>query len=121
MDLVIPFFKATHVDEAGDPLQGLFLFDNSKCHDIMAPDALVVSLMNVFPGGNQPRMRDGWYMKDGMRIAQTMCFSAGDTVLVDYKERNGENKGKAVAAGTKVESAPWLLGTPKGMKQVKLM
>jgi hypothetical protein len=114
-DLVaIPLFEATHPG-----CQGLFLFDNSKSHGIMAPDALVVSLTNVFPGGAQPHMRDGWYMKEGERVMQPMSFVEGETVLVGFKaEKKGDNAGKTVLAGAIVESSSWFLGTAKGMKQV---
>jgi hypothetical protein len=117
-DLVIPIFEATHKDEQGRPLVGVFLFDNSKCHGIMAPDALVANLMNVNPGGAQPKMRDGWYVNAaGERVAQNMCFAVGDTVRVAFKDKE---QGKAAEAGMVVESTSWLLGVPKGMKQVIL-
>lgn len=112
--LVIPIFEATHPG-----CQGLFLFDNSKSHGVMAPDALVVSLMNVFPGGAQPHMRDGWYMKEGERVVQRMSFVEGETVLVGFKaEKKGDHAGKTVLPGAIAESSSWFLGTAKGMKQV---
>jgi hypothetical protein len=40
--------------------QVLFAFDNLSNHSSFAPDALLVSRMNLFPGGKQLKMRDGW-------------------------------------------------------------
>lgn len=97
---------------------GVFLFDNSKSHGIMAPDALVVSSMNLKPGGAQPKMRDGWFMRGEERVVQTMCFAEGDTVQSDFKEANGEHKGKTMAAGTVVDSSSWVVGVGKGIRQV---
>jgi hypothetical protein len=34
----------------------------------------MASRMNLNPGGKQPKMRDGWYMKDGKRVKQAMSF-----------------------------------------------
>jgi len=31
--------------------------------------------MNVNPGGKQARMRDGWFMEDGIKVLQAMVFS----------------------------------------------
>ena len=33
--------------------------------------------MNVRPGGKQPRMRAGWFMRGGMRWRQSMVFEDG--------------------------------------------
>ena len=38
-----------------------WVFDHSSYHTAFAPDALNVSVMNVKPGGDQPRMRDTIY------------------------------------------------------------
>jgi len=116
--LVIPIFEATHKDEHGRPLVGVFLFDNSKSHGIMAPDALVVSSMNLKPGGAQRKMRDGWFMGGEVRVVQTMCFAEGDTIQFEFNENNGEHKGKAAMAATVVDSSSWVLGTAKGIRQV---
>jgi hypothetical protein len=37
-----------------------------------AKDALVALKMNMGPGGDQPVMRDGWFMKGGKRVSQKM-------------------------------------------------
>jgi hypothetical protein len=118
VDLVIPIFEATHKDEQGRPLVGVFLFDNSKCHGIMAPDALVANVMNLNPGGAQPKMRDGWYTDDqGERVVQKMCLAVGDQVLVGFKDKE---RGMQVEAGTTVDSNSWMVGVTKGIKQVIL-
>ena len=39
----------------------VWIFDHSSCNAAMPEDALVVSRMNVNPGGKQPVMRDGWW------------------------------------------------------------
>ena len=33
--------------------------------------------MNVYPGGKQPLMRSGWYVKNGFRFTQHMVFQDG--------------------------------------------
>ena len=51
----------------------IWVFDQSSCHTAMAEDALIVSKMNVKPGGNQPKMRDTtWNGKE-----QRMVYSLG--------------------------------------------
>ena len=50
-------------------------FDNSQNHNAMAPDALVASRLNLSDGGaHVPQLRDGWFIKDGVRIIQPMQF-----------------------------------------------
>ena len=51
----------------------LFLFDQSSGHTAYDDDALIVSRMNVKPGGSQPKMRDTVY--DG--VTQRMVFDDG--------------------------------------------
>jgi hypothetical protein len=51
------------------------MVDNSQGHCAFAEDALLVSRMNLRPGGKQARMRNGWYFNDvGVRVSQTMIF-----------------------------------------------
>jgi hypothetical protein len=67
------------------------MVDNSQGHSAYSEDALLVSRMNVKPGGKQARMHDGWFMRDGEKIAQSMIFSS------DHPEFPNEPKGiKAV-------------------------
>jgi len=68
---IIPTFETLH--SAG--YQALFLIDNSQGHAAYAEDALLVSHMNVNPGGKQARMQDGWFMEDGIKVLQAMVFS----------------------------------------------
>ena len=34
--------------------------------------------MNVKPGGQQPKMRSGWYLLHGVRMKQHMVFEGGE-------------------------------------------
>ena len=53
--------------------KGLFCFDQSSNHAAMPEDALVASRMNLNPGGKDvPIMRNGWFMRDGVKVVQTM-------------------------------------------------
>ena len=55
----------------------VFLTDHSPIHSGYAEDALVAKLMNVNPGGKQPKMRPGWFIKNGLRFKQYMVFEGG--------------------------------------------
>jgi hypothetical protein len=51
----------------------LFAFDNSSNHHKNAPDALRASQLSKSDGGkNVPLFRPGWFIEDGVRVAQTM-------------------------------------------------
>ena len=67
---IIPAFEAVH----GAGYQALIMVDNSQGHCAFAEDALLVSRMNLRPGGKQAKMRNGWYSNDGVNIIQTMIF-----------------------------------------------
>src|SRR5712672_1404099 len=69
---IIPAFERAH----GAGYQALFLIDNSQGHSAYAEDALLVSHMNIKPGGKQAHMHDGWFMQDGQQISQEMCYPA---------------------------------------------
>ena len=43
----------------------------------MADDALNLNKMNVNPGGKQPKMRPGYYFKEGVKFVQHMVFTGG--------------------------------------------
>ena len=64
----------------------VFFFDNATSHLIFADDALRVCKMSMRPGGQQPFLRDGWYVKDGVRVSQSMVSrvetESGGTSLV---------------------------------------
>ena len=80
---IIPAFEQAH----GPGYQALFLIDNSQGHAAYAEDALLVSRMNINPGGKQARMRNGWFISNGIRIEQEMMFST------NHPEHPGEPKG----------------------------
>jgi hypothetical protein len=63
------------------------MVDNSQGHSAYSEDALLVSRMNVKPGGKQARMRDGWFIRDGETITQSLIFSS------DHPEFPNEPKG----------------------------
>jgi hypothetical protein len=65
--------KALPIAQALYPgYQLLFLFDNATSHSVYAANALRTAKMNKGPGGQQPFLRNGWYVKDGVRIEQEM-------------------------------------------------
>ncbi|EJF60164.1 hypothetical protein DICSQDRAFT_63456, partial [Dichomitus squalens LYAD-421 SS1] len=80
-----PAFKKAH----GDGHIACILVDNSQGlgHSVYAPDALRASKMNLNPGGAQPHMRDGWYLRDGEKVTQQMIFPS------DHPERPNQPKG----------------------------
>jgi hypothetical protein len=53
-------------------------------------DALLVSRMNLNPGGKQALMRDGWWMDGNVRRVQKMVFPA------NHPEHPGQPKGMKV-------------------------
>ena len=63
------------------------MVDKSQGHSAYATDALLVSRMNMKPGGKQACMRDGWYMQNGEKVIQQMIFSN------DHTEYPGQPKG----------------------------
>lgn len=127
--------------------RGLWVFDNSSNHGLLAPDALYAKAVNANPGGGQAKMRKGWYVKkereveDGWIVIeierQSMQFEEGDVVLHNCKivgggkgaKKTEKGGGDASAGirfkeGTEVksdgDSKHLLLGVPKGGKQVRL-
>jgi hypothetical protein len=44
--------------------QALIMVDNSQGHSAYGEDALLVSCMNLRPGGKQACLKDGWYLRD---------------------------------------------------------
>ncbi|KAJ3771087.1 hypothetical protein FB446DRAFT_765548 [Lentinula raphanica] len=65
-----PAFAAAH----GPGHTAVILVDNSQGHASYASDALRASAMNLKPGGKQPRMHPGWYIRDGIKVVQSMVF-----------------------------------------------
>jgi hypothetical protein len=73
VEKIIPAFERAH----GPLYQALIMVDNSQGHSAYAVNALLTSRMNMRPGGKQAQMRNGWYIKNGQKITQEMCFPAG--------------------------------------------
>jgi len=71
-DKIIPAFERAHLPG----YKALFLIDNSQGHSAYAANALLVSWMNMQLGGQQAKMRDGWFMNSEECIPQKMCFPA---------------------------------------------
>ena len=69
---IIPAFEKAH----GPGYQALIMVDNSQGHSAYPDNALLVSKMNLNPGGKQARLRDGWFIRDGQKITQSMVFPA---------------------------------------------
>jgi len=67
---LIPAFERAH----GAGYQALFLIDNSQGHSAYGEDALVISRMNIKPGGRQARMCNGWFMQGGVKVHQPMIY-----------------------------------------------
>ncbi|KDQ30052.1 hypothetical protein PLEOSDRAFT_1036066 [Pleurotus ostreatus PC15] len=72
IEKIIPTFEKYH----GAGYKALILVDNSQGHSAYAKDALLTSRMNMRmrPGGKQPRMKDGWFMRSEDKIPQRMVF-----------------------------------------------
>jgi hypothetical protein len=70
----------------------LFLIDNSQGHSAYADDVLLISRMNINPGGKQAQMQDGWFIDaGGQKVIQPMMFPS------DHHDHPNEPKGiKAV-------------------------
>ncbi|KAG2031714.1 hypothetical protein BDR03DRAFT_994603 [Suillus americanus] len=85
---IIPAFERAH----GPGYQALFLIDNSQGHSAYADDALLISRMNINPGGKQAQMKDGWFIDaGGQKVIQPMMFPS------DHHDHPNEPKGiKAV-------------------------
>ena len=68
----------------------------------MAEDALNAKKMNVNPGGKQPLMRAGWFVRNRLRFKQHMVFTSGPRagqpkgLKVVCEERFGDEKIKGL-------------------------
>jgi len=76
---IIPAFEEAH--EPG--YQALIMVDNSQGHAAYSVDALLISRMNLRPGGKQARLRDGWFQQNGKRVMQQMNFPANHPEFPD--------------------------------------
>jgi hypothetical protein len=71
LKITITIFEILHPD-----CVALFAFDNSANHHNYAPDALKARCLNKSDGGkNVPLLRPGWFLKEGIRVVQSMQFS----------------------------------------------
>ena len=57
--------------------RALYLYDNASSHSSYATEALRVQSMNLGAGGDQPLLRDGYYLKEGRKILQSMVGEDG--------------------------------------------
>ena len=69
---IIPAFNAAH----SPSYQALIMVDHSQGHPDYAPNALLTSWMNLWPGGKQACLWDEWYMFGNEKIIQSMTFPA---------------------------------------------
>lgn len=69
---IIPTFERDHPG-----YQMLLQVDHSQGHAAYSKDALLVSRMNLRPGGKQAMMRSGWFLdNDSQRVEQPMTYPA---------------------------------------------
>ena len=117
MHLAINLFEYTH-----HGCEGVFVFDNSSCHGLYADNSLVARRLNANPGGQQPKMREGWFLRDGNRGRQSMVFEEGDVLCVNFSitfdgVKLIYKKGEKVSSDD--ERLKKLIGVPKGGFQVR--
>jgi hypothetical protein len=67
---IIPAFEAAHPPG----YQALIMVDNPQGHSAYGSDALLVSRMNMNPGGKQALLKNGWFVQNGERMTQAMVF-----------------------------------------------
>ena len=80
---IIPAFEKVH----GPGYQALIMVDNSQGHSAYAEDALVITHMNVKPGGKQARMHDGWFIHNGQKVFQSMVYPANNPEFPNQPKR----------------------------------
>lgn len=137
--LARPVFELLHPD-----CVGVWQYDNSSGHNLFAPDALVATRLNANPGGQQPPMRKGWFIRLEMvetevgkfevwtKEEQSMVFEPKDRIARDFSytyQEQGPNgkKMKVTQRYTKGEvidpddaRLALLIGKPQGAWQVRL-
>ncbi|KAF8156663.1 hypothetical protein B0H34DRAFT_783079 [Crassisporium funariophilum] len=82
------FVKQPLNSSHGPGYQALIMVNNSQGHSAYAKDALLVSRMNLRPGGKQACMRAGWFICDGKKITQSMIFPLDHPNFPDQAKRN---------------------------------
>ena len=70
VEKIIPVFEAAHPPG----YQALIMVDNSQGHAAYGSDALLISQMNMNPGGKQALMKNDWFIQEGEKVVQTMVF-----------------------------------------------
>ena len=73
---IIPEFKRLH----GPGYQALIMVGNSQGHATYASNALLVTKINLNPGGPVPKLQDGWFMYERCQISQPMVFSMDHSI-----------------------------------------
>ncbi|EDR05911.1 uncharacterized protein LACBIDRAFT_329414 [Laccaria bicolor S238N-H82] len=76
---IIPAFERAH----GPGYQALIVVDNSQGHSAYAEDALLVSWMNLHPGGKQAHMHAICFIRDGQSFDQPMIFPPNHSKFPD--------------------------------------
>ena len=66
---VLPYF---HHTSAGGVFKPIFLMDWSPIHAKKLDNALNAKRMNVQPCGHQPLMEDGFFLKDGIKVKDSL-------------------------------------------------
>jgi hypothetical protein len=105
-DLVNQFNKIEQlIKDFHEDCDILITFDNSMIHHAKVPNGLDVKNLKLKPGlastANGIFMRDGWFIKDGVKLAQSMFF----TNAVGVNDQKGareilSEKGKSKKPGT---------------------
>ena len=110
LKLAVRLFEEMHPS-----CQGLFIFDQSSNHGALSEDALRATTMNLGPGGKQPKMRDGYFLKDEVRVVQSMQFEDGTPKgLKQVLSERG-----LWHSGLRVESARDLMGLQPDFQEQK--
>lgn len=90
-DMVDHTLQAVQIVRLAFPsFRGVFAFNSAMSHCSFVDGALVASKMPLSPGGEQPKMKDGWYMRGNKRRPQRMIFG------VLHKDPNLCNQPKGV-------------------------
>ena len=89
LKLTITVFQILHPN-----CVALFAFDNSSNHHKYALDALRARSLNKADGGkNVPLLRDGWFIKDGVRVEQAMQIQSNGQLLQKGVQRILQERG----------------------------
>jgi hypothetical protein len=106
LKIALPIFRYTFPG-----CRGVWAFDNAANHSAFAPDALLASRINLYPGGKQPLMREGFDHPPGRNLPHSMVISQNHN---DFRLR-GKAKGAEIILR---ERRLWPLGGRRsdGMK-----